>query len=268
MSHDGFKRKFNLVEREEIVTRSEKYLWTNGGKEGLNYLTQNRKISEDTIRKFRLGYVPKNNKHQLCGRIIFPVFDSSNNLIAISSRFIFGAEKTPLPVYWHESYEKSFYLYGLNLAKQAIIKAGFVIVTEGQIDVLQFHANGVENVVGLCANKLSDVQLASAYRYCDEVVLVLDRDANYAGQKATENAMKKPMQAQSGLLDKKYLTHFNKRDVYLNQSNSPFAKRKMIAVEFPMDIDPDDYIKKYGIDAMRRIISSRLKELRSANVYN
>ncbi len=128
----------------------------------LSYLKK-REIGESTIKKFQIGYVPENANHQLANRIVFPIFSSRSSVVALSSRWI--SKKNPfLPIYWHEHYNKSFYLYGLYLAKQRIRETGFCVVVEGNLDVLQCHDKGLTNVVGLLGTSLSDVQLALLLR--------------------------------------------------------------------------------------------------------
>ncbi len=112
------KKRFSVVERSIIVENSQKCLGTHEGKPGLDYLLNERGLSEDVIRLFSIGYIPSNVGHQLAGRVILPIYDPSRNLIAVSSRAV--EDSYELPVYWHESYEKSFYLYGIQSAKEKI----------------------------------------------------------------------------------------------------------------------------------------------------
>jgi len=95
-------------------------------KEDLDYHTYVMldKYQKTLFADFGLGYIPLDVKHQLAGRIIFPVFDPSENLICVSSRFIHKTD-TFLPRYWHESYEKDFHLYGIHLSKHSMRRAGF-----------------------------------------------------------------------------------------------------------------------------------------------
>jgi len=128
--------QFDIVEREKILTLAQETLWSKPGESGRKYLLETRKIKENTAKRFKLGYVPSNVGHQLANRVIFPIFDSSDNLIALSSRQIDNS-KSDLPVYWHERFNKSFYLYGSNVAKQRIREVGFaVICVEGNQDIL------------------------------------------------------------------------------------------------------------------------------------
>ena len=105
------RKVFDSVERADIVKKSQQCLWSEAGKPGLDYLLGQRQLSEFILRAFRVGYIPAQDDHQLRGRIILPLFDQSKHLVVVSSRMI-DDSANPLPVYWHESYEKSFFLYG------------------------------------------------------------------------------------------------------------------------------------------------------------
>lgn len=238
------KRRFSLVERNEILSKSQQCLWTDDGTPGLEYLTVNRALSKEIIRTFGLGYIPQGINHQLAGRIIFPIYDASNNLIAISSRRI-NESNTVLPVYWHESYEKSFYLYGLQHAKKSIMRWKFGTVCEGQFDVLQLHNHGMTNAVGLCSTNMSETQISMIFRYCNEVVLLLDKDANMSGQKGTSKALKM----------------FNNTQNYSPRTLVKLGY-KITSASFNENTDPDEFVRKHGISALKQIIKKPLIEMR------
>ena len=111
-------KRFDSLERKKILEKSQECLWSKEGEPGLEYLTQKRNLSIEICKQFQLGFMPSFVPHMLNNRIIFPIIDSSNNLVSLSSRFIGDQSDTSLPVYWHEAYEKSFYLYGVNIAKK------------------------------------------------------------------------------------------------------------------------------------------------------
>ena len=250
------KRRFSLVEREQIVDKAHRCLWTNSGAPGREYLTSQRGLSEQTIREFQLGYIPTFVTHQLAGRIILPLFDPSGNLITVGSRAI-EVNAGFLPVYWHESYEKTFYLYGIHLARKAIRQFGFSLIVEGQFDVLQLHNHGVHNVVALCGNKMSDVQISIIQRYCRELVLLMDADENKAGQMGTEKIL-----AQSAAYD------YTDRSwevanfpVPLNSTESQImASRPIMSVELPENSDPDEFVRSHGIEALKKIVKGKRHE--------
>lgn len=257
-----FKRRFSLVEREEVANKAARCLWSDSGKPGLEYLLEKRGISEETIRKFHLGYIPIFVKHQLRGRIIFPLFDPSKNLIAISSREVHKSEKNFLPVYWHESYQKPFYLYGIENAYKESRRVKFAIVVEGQFDVIQLHNHGITNAVGLCGNKMSDVQISVINRYCQEIVLLLDRDENKAGQHGADRIVAEAAFEMRLSLDGEKM----KFPVPWHQQKSfSTMRRKVLPVTLPENSDPDEFIKRHGVKELRRIIKEKRREF--ANEY-
>ena len=75
-----FQRRFSVVERNDIVEKSQQCLWAEEGKAGLEYLVVNRSLSKDVIKQFGLGYIPPKVNHQLAGRIVIPIYDPSKNL--------------------------------------------------------------------------------------------------------------------------------------------------------------------------------------------
>lgn len=218
---------------------------------GLDYLMKERLLSEGVIREFGLGYIPSNVRHQLAGRVIFPLYDPSNNLIVLSSRNVDGISN--LPVYWHESYEKDFYLYGANLAKHAMRRWHFALVVEGQFDAIRLYDHGMKNTVAICGTKFSDTQLATIHRYCEEVVVILDADDNRAGQKASEKIQDKIRYAAVGSGD------FQADDY----------RTKINTLTFHENLDPDEYLRKYGINQLKALVKEKVRELRNCgHQYN
>lgn len=243
-----FVRRFSLFERQELLEKSRACLWTKAGVPGLNYMLNIRRLSESVIKKFEVGYVPISVDHQLAGRLIFPIYDASKNLIALSSRYIHLETTAYLPSYWHESYEKSFYLYAMHISKDTIRKWKFAILCEGQIDTMQLHNHGMGNTIGLCGKKLSDVQLSVISRYCNEIVLLLDRDPDHnpAGQIAAAEIMEK----------------LTKRPSHLKNFKQQI---KVANVELTEQSDPDEFVIKHGIDDLKKLIKHKIQELRNAN---
>lgn len=259
-----FKRRFSLVEREDVANKASCCLWSDTGKPGREYLLEKRGLSEETAKEFQLGYIPVFVKHQLRGRIILPLFDPSKNLVAISSRSIFVSEKNTLPVYWHESYQKPFYLYGIENANKAFRRAKFAIVVEGQFDVLQLYNHGIHNVVGLCGNKMSDVQISVINRYCQEIVLLLDKDENLSGQRGAEKIIAaSAFELQMSLDGEKVSTNFPVP--WHQQKGFLTTYRKISSIVLPENSDPDEFVKKHGVMELRKIIKGKRRE--SANRY-
>jgi DNA primase len=234
--------QFDIVEREKIVKWSIDSLWSKDGIEGREYLFDKRKINEDIAKTFRLGYVPRCAENILAGRIIFPIFDTSNNLISIGSRVIDDEVKTFLPTYWHEVYRKSFYLYGLNFAKDEIRKKGYAVVVEGNFDVITSHKEGMKNTVGLMGTAISEFQIALLLRYCEKVIFVFDKDENKAGEKASERVRKK-----------------------FGQYNGSYSLIDVGFVKLQDFGDPDEFIIKSGILSYKKLIEAELTKKESCN---
>ena len=118
------------------------------------------------------------------GRVMFPIRDDSGRVVGFSAR-ILGEEKDA-PKYINSPqtlvFDKSRVLYGLDLAKRAIMKDRTVLLVEGQADVIAMHQAGFTATVASSGTSLTPEQLRSVKRYADTAVLVFDADA--AGQKA------------------------------------------------------------------------------------
>lgn len=245
------RSRFSKIERDDILQMSKDCLWGPEGEVAREYLLVKRQLSEDIIRSFKLGYLPNDLNHQLRGRIIIPLFDASGNLVVITSRTM--TEESYLPKYWHETYEKSMFLFGADLAKKWMRKYRFALVVEGQFDVMQLHKAGMKNTIGLCSTNMSDMQYAIICRYCDEVVLMLDQDSQEtrAGQKGVEKIMQKVWSPVLG--------------GDLNSTTCPKYKIRPLILKNAKD--PDEYVTKYGFDSLRENIHQVVQELRNKYVY-
>jgi len=248
-----FKQRFGDIHRRDILDKSQRCIWIEEGAPGLRYLIEKRRLSKASIKDYGLGYIPANIPHQLAGRIIFPLYDPSGNLIVLTSRNVDGSDF--LPVYWHEQYKKSYYVYGLDKAKKAIRQLKFIIIVEGQIDVLQLYGKGIENVIGLGCTTLSGIQLASIYRYCDEVVLLLDSDPKEtnAGQKGVTKILQLKNNKKSRTADSFGETEGRRQT----------TGHKITSVSLPIGMDPDSYVVKYGVDELKKMISTKIIEMRN-----
>jgi DNA primase len=121
-------------------------------------------------------------------RLVFPIGDELGRPIAFGGRRLdpedqpkyLNSPDTPL-------FNKSRTLYGLHLAKRAIIDADRAVVTEGYTDVVACHQAGVHNVVATLGTALTREHVKVLRRICAEVVLVFDGDE--AGQRAADRAV-------------------------------------------------------------------------------
>ena len=121
-------------------------------------------------------------------RLMFPICDELGRPIAFGGRCL-DADDEPKYLNSPESplFHKSRTLYGLHLAKRAIIESRQVIVTEGYTDVLACHQAGVCNAVATLGTALTGDHVRMLKRLCEEVVLVFDGDE--AGRRAADRAL-------------------------------------------------------------------------------
>lgn len=117
------------------------------------------------------------------GRLIFPIKNLSNQIIAFGGRVIdqvdepkyINSQDTPI-------YKKKEHLYGLAQARRGISSKGFLILTEGYMDVLTLHQFGYDNSVGVLGTALTDGQIRRMGGFTSSFLLLFDGDR--AGRKA------------------------------------------------------------------------------------
>ena len=235
---------------------------TNEGQaNGLSYLKE-RQFTEETIKKFGLGYAPDSrdsftkealSKHfnsdllqksglvvsrneQLADnyrdRIIFPVHNNSGKVIGFGARLIKNNDRAPKHINTPENelYVKSKILYGTYFARHAIDKADECLLVEGYTDVISLHQAGIENVVASGGTSLTVDQLRLIKKYTKNLTIIYDGDS--AGVKA----------ALRGL------------DMALEES----LNVKLVLI--PDKEDPDSYVQKVGANQFRNFILHNKKD--------
>ena len=174
------------------------------------YLEQ-RGITKDIIELFKIGYVGKsgyclspiaikngflkqdlikanlvksNNKELFTNRIIFPIFDIRNRVIAFGARLIDEKEGLPKYINSPESvvFSKGRNLYGFNITKESIKENPYLIIVEGYFDLITCVQYGFRNCVATLGTALTAEQANLILRYTKNVVIVYDGDP--AGFKA------------------------------------------------------------------------------------
>ena len=179
---------------------------------------QERELSEDLIKAFRIGFAPneweaffqhalkkgfseeqlevsglavpseRNGKKgfydRFRNRVMFPIGDTMGRVIGFSGRIINQADKSAKYVNSPETplFRKNQVLFAFDKARKPMVEQRQAIVVEGQIDAIRCHQVGLNNVVASQGTALTDNHARLLRRYADEVVLVLDADA--AGLKA------------------------------------------------------------------------------------
>ncbi len=232
-----YKDKFLEIERQKILKAAKITLKKPEGKKVLNYLIDERKLSKEIIEQFEVGYCPQDVNHRLRGRIITPIYDAYNNLIVLTTRHL---DKLHSNRFWHESFDKGSYLYGLSHSIRTIVNTNRVILVEGEFDVMALHSNGFKMTVGMCGSALTLFQIALLAKYCSYFYLLFDGDQ--PGKRATERAMK--------LYDEYYLISYGIHfiPVYLNN-----------------DMDPDDFIRKFGKEKLKEKLKEAKEEYEILN---
>ena len=198
----------------EINKQAAQYFYyqlrTEKGQTGLDYL-KNRGLSEETMRKFGLGYSDRaggglyrylkakgypddrlresglfnvDERHgmydKFWNRVIFPIMDVNNRVIGFGGRVMGDAKPKYLNSPETKIFDKSRNLYGLNIARTTRKK--YLILCEGYMDVISMHQAGFTNAVASLGTALTSGHASLMSRYTKEVLLTYDSDE--AGQKA------------------------------------------------------------------------------------
>ena len=227
---------------------------TAAGKEAREYLHK-RNINEQTIKEFQIGLSLKHDtlskimtqkfkredvlKSGLVGlndngyydlfyeRIMFPLYDLDGSPVAFSGR-IYNKEDNAKYFNTRETeiFKKGELIYNYHRARHIARRKNQVIVMEGFMDVIRAYTVGIENVIAMMGTAVTDVQASLIKRMAKEIILCFDGDE--AGAKAT--------MACSNELLKIGITP------------------KVIRLED--NLDPDEYIQKYGKEAFQRKIDN------------
>ncbi|NIR60506.1 MAG: DNA primase, partial [Gammaproteobacteria bacterium] len=121
------------------------------------------------------------------GRLIFPIDGKGGRVAAFGGRTLGDGQPKYINSPESPVYHKSRVLYGMDRSREAIRRAGEVIVVEGYFDLLALYRAGIENVVATCGTALTEDHARMIRRYADTVRLLFDQDE--AGRTATFRAM-------------------------------------------------------------------------------
>lgn len=230
------------------------------GKTGYEYF-QSRQLSDDTIRRFGLGFANKTSSDlyqylrskgygddilkdtglvtveergthdKFWNRVMFPIMDVNNRVIGFGGRVM--GEGTPKYLNSPETliFDKSRNLYGLNYARTSREK--YILACEGYMDVIAMHQAGFTNAVASLGTAFTSQQAALLKRYTDTVILTYDSDG--AGVRAALRAI--PILKEVGISARVL-------------SLKPYK-------------DPDEFIKNMGADAFRE----RIREAQNSFLF-
>ena len=129
------------------------------------------------------------------GRVVWPIRDTTNQVIGFGARKIFEDDKGPKYLNSAETpvYHKSRVLYGLDLAKKDISKQQQVVVVEGYTDVMACHLAGVTTAIATCGTAFSEEHIQVLNRLlgsdpANPAQVIFNFDPDEAGQKAAMKA--------------------------------------------------------------------------------
>jgi DNA primase len=190
---------------------------TAEGKRAIDYLAK-RGVTDEMRKFFRLGYAPNawdamgnflrsrgasRSQIERSGlvtlkesggfydrfrsRLMFPICDTQGRVVAFGGRILGDGEPKYLNSPETLLYTKGLHLFGLNHAREAIRKSGYVILVEGYMDFLVPFQYGVRNMVASLGTALTENQVRLLGRYAKQIIVNFDPDS--AGQAATKRSL-------------------------------------------------------------------------------
>jgi len=247
------KEKFSGI-NQMAAERFRKNLSSDMGEVARDYLKK-RGIDDSVVRGFGLGYSPEGWRHlkdyfssmgvslelvrkaglvitndngqsydRFRGRLIFPIVDLNGSIVAFGGRGIGNEEPKYLNSPESPVYIKGNTLYGLYQTKGEISKKNNALIVEGYLDLLSLWGVGTRNVVATLGTALTRNQVELIRRFTRNVSIIFDPDE--AGRSAVERSIKL------------------------------FLEEEMHArvVILPEGYDPDDYVRKFGREALENVI--------------
>lgn len=223
----GIKAKEYLKNRgitNEIVKEFGIGLSIKDSKLITNILLNNDFKEKELINSGLVGNNEKGLHDIYYNRIMFPLYDLNGNIVGYSGR-IYDSLDTAKYVNTKETpiFKKGELLYNYHRAKEEARKTGKIIVMEGFMDVIAAYKVGIKNVVATMGTAVTENQANLIKRMAKEVILCFDGDT--AGEKAT----------------------FSCSEELAKLNVTP----KVVRLE--ENLDPDEYIKKYGSNFIDKI---------------
>lgn len=218
---------------------------------GLEYLKQQRGLSDADIEAFSLGYCDDLGKvfvakawptydslldvqsrlkdSRFRNTALFPIFNLYGDIVGVSGRKVVQGENDPK--YVNTVYPKTQHLFGFNLTYLDCLNAKSAFVVEGNLDTVTMYKFGIKNVVGMLSSNISFPQFCLLSRFVDEVIFVPDGDA--AGQRFLDRVQGKGYS--------KILSICKKLEL------------KTSYISLPSGYDPDAFLKKFGKDEFMKL---------------
>jgi len=234
----------------------------SGGAAARAYLREERRLSPETLARFRIGLAPDSRdglwKQLQAGgvqladavaaglvrddrgsprdffrnRIMFPLLQHGSRCVGFGGRLV-GSGTAPKYLNTAESaiFQKRRFLFNHGPAREAARKAGRLLVTEGYMDVIALHAHGFEEAVAPLGTALAEDHLVQLWRASDRILVALDGDE--AGQRAANRV------AETALAK---LT----------------PGKEILFATLPKGSDPDDFTRSHGAEAFAALLDDAL----------
>ena len=151
-----------------IVELNHKAIWKSN--EALSFCQQ-RGITVGAIKKFKLG-VETRKISKLSNRLLFPLLTPSGEFLAFQGRAL---NPSITPKYWHQKFDKKTYLYGIYENQELITDLDFVVLIEGNIDVVTLWQCGIP-AGAKQGTALTPMQVSKIRRYTKNIVYWIDND--------------------------------------------------------------------------------------------
>ncbi len=178
------------------------------------YVFYQRNLNRKTVEEFKIGYSPASGKALLTAlkkrgfseeeldvagllnrfksdmfrdRMMVPFIDTTGNVIGYTARILGKGEPKYLNTPETLLFNKSRFIFGLYQAKESIRRNGFVVIVEGNMDVISSHQAGVKEAVATSGTAMTEQHLKALSNLTSDIRLAYDGDA--AGVKATERAI-------------------------------------------------------------------------------
>lgn len=197
----------------------------------LNYFKDKNVKTEDLLE---LGLIKKSANGHLYdayrNRLIFPITNNRKEVIGFGGRTLVDDRAKYINSPESIVYHKSKNLYGVTNFN-SISKKDKVVIVEGYVDVISLYNYGIDYCVASLGTALTKEQAKLISRYTKNIYLCYDGDS--AGQNATQRAIE----------------IFKEIDIQAN------------VIELQEQLDPDDYIKKYGKDSFETLITNSLNSI-------
>ena len=245
---------------EQACIYFEKNLYMPHGAEGLKYFKEKRGLSDEVIKKFRLGYAPNNNglmahlkslgvddkdlnelglmtipedktrkNHDFFrNRVMIPITNKQGKIIAFGGRVMEKIEPKYLNSPETPIFNKRRNLYNLDKARESGYKEKKLIISEGYMDVIALDRYGFDYAVAPLGTALTEEQIMEAWKVTNEPILCLDGDA--PGTKAAMRSVDRVLPILKAGYSLKFLF-------------------------LPENMDPDEYLDAYGKDSFANLLT-------------